>query len=351
MNGRKIIALIILLISSLAVGAENHGVILQYHHISDETPASTSLSPASFRAQLDILEQGGYNIVSLPYLLTALRQNIPLKDKTVAITFDDGYVSVYETAFPMLRERGWPFTVFIAPDAIDNNQPYTMSWQQIKQLSEAGVTIANHSFSHQHLVRKLVGESDTDWQNRIIADIQKAERIIQDKTSQNHRLFAWPYGEFMPELLEPLASAGFIALAQHSGPVHSESNFQALPRFPFSHAFANLDNFILKSSSLPLPVKEVKPEHILFDHRQSPVFKFTLVESYPNTGQISCYASEQGRVKSRVDGQVVTVELHRIPPVGRSRINCTLAAGNKRFHWFSLPIIRKHDDGSWYQEP
>ncbi|MCP3675555.1 MAG: polysaccharide deacetylase family protein, partial [Gammaproteobacteria bacterium] len=234
-------------------------MILQYHHISSSTPVATSLSPEIFKLHLDTLEEGGFTVMALPELISRIRANEPVKDKTVAITFDDGYKSVYDTAYPMLKQRGWPFTVFVVPQAIEEKQTHVMSWQQLQELSEDGVTIANHSYSHQHLLRKKEGETVKAWQQRVLDDIQKAEQIIQQHTGKKLKLFAWPYGEYSTALSESLENRGFIAVAQYSGAINKDSDFLALPRFTFNKAYGDIEDFILKAGSLPFVVKRVIP--------------------------------------------------------------------------------------------
>jgi biofilm PGA synthesis lipoprotein PgaB len=147
----------LLLWAGCAQSAE-HATIVLYHHISETTPPSTSVPPARFREHLDHLRDNGFHVMALPELLTALQTRQQVPDKTVAITFDDGYISIYDTAFPMLQEYGFPFSVFINTQPHDDNQSGYMSWAQIREMSDAGVTIANHMENHPHMVDALPGE-------------------------------------------------------------------------------------------------------------------------------------------------------------------------------------------------
>ncbi|HOY24781.1 MAG TPA: polysaccharide deacetylase family protein, partial [Cellvibrio sp.] len=73
-------------------------------------PASTSISPERFIAQMDYLAKNNFNVVPLAELTEKLKRGDALPDKTVAITFDDSYADVYTSAYPILKKRGWPFT-------------------------------------------------------------------------------------------------------------------------------------------------------------------------------------------------------------------------------------------------
>ena len=103
----------LLLVILVATPPVQAAVVLQYHHISTETPASTSTSPEWFARHLNYLDEAGFDVVPLTELVEALRAGEPLPDKTAAITFDDGYLNNIERALPILEERGLPATVFM----------------------------------------------------------------------------------------------------------------------------------------------------------------------------------------------------------------------------------------------
>jgi len=350
-TNKLIIALLLTLLNvNDAINAANHAVILQYHHISSTTPAATSLSTEKFNAHLQALQAGGFKIMALPELLKKIQNRIEIEDKTVAITFDDAYQSVYEVAYPLLKQRGWPFTVFVAPDAIDKKQHHVMNWHQIRELADSGVTIANHSYSHQHLIRRLPKENELNWRKRVLADIEKAEQIIFKQTAQSHHLLAWPYGEYADPLSEDLKQAGYVAVAQHSGVIHHQSNFQALPRFSFNQAYADVDDFIVKASSLALVVTKVVPQQVVVNDANFSQLKLWFSHKTKNINQLSCFASDQGKVSTKIIGFYSEVRLNSALNPGRSRLNCTIPAGNGRFYWYSKLIIRKQSDGRWYNE-
>ena len=121
----------------------NAAVVLQYHHVSDETPASTSTSPERFAMHLEYLSEAGFDIVPLHDLVDALRAGQPLPDKAAAITFDDGYISIYDTAWPMLKAKGWTFTVFVNTEPHDQDRQ-ALSLPQVDS-SEAGSPSASSS--------------------------------------------------------------------------------------------------------------------------------------------------------------------------------------------------------------
>src|SRR5690606_39396213 len=102
MSATALTALALSLTLSTSLSAAEHATITLYHHISETTPDSTSVPPQRFREQMEYLRDDGYHVMGLPQLLEAMRQRQSVPDKTVAITFDDGYISIYDTAFPKI---------------------------------------------------------------------------------------------------------------------------------------------------------------------------------------------------------------------------------------------------------
>ena len=220
-------------------------VILQYHHISNETPAATSTSPERFAAHLALIDEAGYRVLDLGTVIDLVRSGTPLPDKTVLITFDDSYASIYETAYPLLREKEWPFVVFANTESVDLGLRGFLSWNQLRMMAAGGAAIANHSVSHSHMVRRDLSEKDTAWRQRISAEILDAERRIEAEIGHNYRVLAFPYGEFSAELETLLHSLGFLGMAQHSGGATSAQAL-ALPRFAFGGPYGDPEDFALR---------------------------------------------------------------------------------------------------------
>jgi len=350
-------SLFLALIANSGIGSgttvPNHAVILQYHHVSNETPAITSISPDKFLQHLTYIEQQGFNVESLETIIHALQANQPVPDKTIAITFDDAYLSIYDTAWPMLRARGWPSTVFVSTALVGSNSTLYMDWNQLRELHKHGVFIANHTQSHTHLLRQLEGESRGQWLTRIEAEITGAQERIQDELGYTANIFAYPYGEYDYRVKQLLARLDYVALGQHSGPVGEIDDWQAIPRFPASGIYSDLDTLKVKLMSLPFPVTEKFPSTLLAQKNDRPILSIKMREGGYQINGLACYATAQGRIevydRSEYEFKArASVEL----AVGRSRYNCTAPTmDGTRYYWFSQPFIRKNADGSWYPEP
>jgi peptidoglycan/xylan/chitin deacetylase (PgdA/CDA1 family) len=118
-------------------------VILQYHHFGDDTPPSTSVTMAQFRSHLDYLKTGGFTVLPVEEIVDRLRNGKPLPEGCTGITIDDAYTSVYERAFPLLREYGYPFTVFVTTEGVDKRFDSYMTWEQMRSMIPGGRPATN----------------------------------------------------------------------------------------------------------------------------------------------------------------------------------------------------------------
>lgn len=328
------------------------GIVLQYHHVANDTPPVTSISPDQFREHMEYLKENNYTIWPLDRLVNAVRDGEPVPDRTVTITFDDAYLNIYTNGFDILKEFGWPFTIFVSTEFIGTNKTQYLTWQQLEEMQNAGALIENHTHSHTHLLRKLDGESDADWKARIRSEILTAEEAIEENLGTSSTLFAYPYGEYNDEILEIVEDLGYTGFGQQSGPIGPNSDFLALPRFPMSGRYATMDTVTTKLDTLPLPVanSEVEPLLPLSETRPSLTLHFTRDDLRFN--QLVCYGPSETTALTRQDDTTFVARAKNPVPVGRSRYNCTMPVkGENRFYWYSQLWIRRNPDGSWYPEP
>ena len=330
-------------------------VVLQYHHVSDKTPASTSVTPAVFEQHMDYLAAKQFQVLDLLTVVKMLKAKQPLPDHAVVITFDDGYRSVFDEAFPRLKKRKWPFTVFINSQPHDEKNPIFMSWADLKVLVTYGAVIGNHTDSHGHLIRRSKGESFNEFALRREQEIDFAEQRIAKELGVNTKVFAYPFGEYDQDLKEILAKRGYVAFGQQSGPVPSNVDLQLIPRFPFGGTYGDAEDFALKADSVPVSLLQVyietetganlrNPELPIESTR--PVLRMTS-PVIPYLPPFTCYASGQGMIEAKQEGQSIRVQAKRPLGVGRSKYNCTAPTGDGRYYWWSQLFIRRNSDGSW----
>ncbi len=328
-------------------------VVLEYHHVAEDTPPSTSVTPEKFEAHMDHLADNDFDVWPLPKLVETVREGGDVPERTVALTFDDAYASVYDEVFPRLQERDWPFTVFVATESIDKGIDAYTSWDELREMEAAGVTIANHSVDHAHMVAR--GDRDRgEWLDDARANIVDAQERLNEELESPARLFAWPFGEFSPPLQRLLGELEYVGFGQQSGAVGPDSDFTALPRFPLATGFDSLDSFALKVRSRPLPVTEVEPESgVLGPDAERPALTLTLEEGPYRPGTVRCYIGG-GPAESEIDtGPPATLRVRPAQALGtgRTKINCTAPStkGNQWF-WYSYVWMKPNPDGSWYSD-
>ncbi|WNO08727.1 polysaccharide deacetylase family protein [Teredinibacter sp. KSP-S5-2] len=333
-------------------------VVLQYHHVSEETPKSTSISPKLFKQHLQYLEEKKFRILSAKEFYDLAKKNQGFPNHSVLITFDDGYRSVYDVAFPELKKRKWPFIVFVNSQAHDQKNSQYMSWDELRNISKRGGTIANHTDTHPHLIRNWHNEPLLKWNAQRLKEVEYAEKRIKQEIGTSTKLFAYPFGEYDVSLQKVLVENGYVAFGQQSGPVVKLNAVRPVPRFPFGGAYGTFSDFETKVNSLPFPSVAIQttdesgrpfkdPE--LPAKVNIPVLKFSSPIFQVMKG-VQCFASGQGEIKVEEKGSAVYVQANSPLPVGRSRYNCTLSAGGGRYYWYSQMFIRRNTDGSWYNE-
>lgn len=321
-----------------------HAVVLIYHHVDDETPASTSVSPDLFERHLEFLDEGGYQVWPLSAIVDSLRSGGSLPDRTVALTFDDGYASVYNEAWPRLQSRGWPFTVFVCTDDIDAGRGPVMTWDQLRTLAGGGATIASHGYRHDHLQRLYPGEDRQAWHERLKSDLLAAQDKLKHEIGEALPLLAYPYGEFDSQVCQLVRDLGWSAFGQQSGPLGVGHDTACLPRFPMAAGFAKLSTLGEKLDSLPLPVLTAHPQDpnlppTAVQDSTGPILTLTLAEGDYRPEDLVVYVSGQdpGRILS-YDSETrnLTVQSRAPLRLGRSRYNLVApAVEGRRWYWYS----------------
>ncbi|XOV80125.1 MAG: polysaccharide deacetylase family protein [Aestuariibacter sp.] len=333
------------LLSFFTVGQS--ATILIYHHVSSDTPPSTSISVAQFETHMALLAQE-YHVISLTKLVSLLRNKQPIPDKSVVITFDDGFRNILQNAHPVLDKHGFPYTIFVNP--VDVGQGGKMDWQELKYLQENNVTIANHFYDHRHLLDKREYANDEAW----IADVRqlllKAEDELQQHLGTSHKLLAYPYGEFNAKIQGVLQTEGFLGFAQHSGAVGSFTDLTAIPRFPAAGIYAGLNSLKVKLSSLNMPVLQLSEQPLDYIGKHQASYKMKLQTDDLSQTQLQCFYQGDSVPLSWQDDWV-TISLSKTLTPGRHRVNCTAPSKSKRgrFYWHSQPWFIANQDGSWLE--
>lgn len=322
---------VIVAVMATAISVRADLVVLQYHHVSDSTPPATSTSVSLFEGQLDMISDLQLEVVDLQQGTETTLAGTDEQGNRIAITFDDAYDSVYQTAAPLLADKAYPYTIFVNTEAVGRNG--YMTWDQIRELAERpGVTIANHSADHGHLARKP-NESESDWQARVTNSLDSAQEALVRELDAPAPMFAYPYGEFDEALERKVAERGWYGFGQQSGAIGQTTEKTRLPRFPMANAYGQLGSLETKLRSNAFPVDTGKlPDGVISEN--PPTLLFPLVDPI-DPDRLTCFASGQGRIDFDVIDGNVEVQAPKAFNSRRFRYNCTHPAGNGSYYWLS----------------
>lgn len=307
-------------------------VVLQYHHISDSTPSATSTSVSLFKAQLKMIEASNLSIVPLESGTANALTDVNTESNHVAITFDDAYESIYDTAAPMLAAQNHPYTIFVSTEAVGGDG--YMTWAQLAELAKSDkVTIANHSTNHSHMARRP-NETNKDWRKRATSSLDNAQALLHAKLGTIEPMFAYPYGEFDAALESMIAERGWYGFGQQSGAIGNGSGKTRLPRFPMANAYGQLSSLGDKLKSKAFPINaDALPDGIMTEN--PPILSVVLPEDF-NPSRLTCFASGMGRIEfEQAEDRQVNVQAPKAFNSRRFRYNCTYPAGNGSFYWLS----------------
>ncbi len=339
--------------------AVEHGVVvLQYHHVGDDTPRVTSVTAVELAQHFGFLVENDFNVISLSQAQKLITSGEPVPDKTVAITFDDGWRNLYDNGLQVFKQFNLPFTVFVNPELMAESPHLYLSWQQLSELADYGASVANHSSTHTHMTWQQAGESKSQWLERQKKDVLAAQAALDSALDgEQPQHFAYPYGEFNPQLAALLEQLDFIAFGQHSGPWGANTPSAAIPRFPASGHYANLTTLKTKLLSLPLPARTVEPASMVLEKGSDEVaveLSVRDIDDFSIDG-LNCFyqgqqinPTKQAADASQAQGWQLSLTLEK-PPLGRSRVNCTVASQSAqgRFYWYSVPLVRPNEQGRW----
>jgi len=192
-------------------------MVLCYHRFEDNPHDALAIAPAEFRAQMQQLKDAGIQVVTMKDFLAWRRGERSIPSKSAVITIDDGYVSGYSVAWPMLKEFGYPFTMFIYTNYI-NVGGKSITWAMLEEMRDAGVDIESHTVSHHDLRHAPKGQDYTTWLHN---ELYTSKDILEQKLGIKIVAFAFPYGTHNEVVRKMALEAGYQALftvyGQHMG--------------------------------------------------------------------------------------------------------------------------------------
>src|SRR6266446_5879728 len=224
-------------------------IIFCYHRLVDKVRyPGTEITPADFEAQMKQLKDAGITVISMQDLLAWKRGEKNIPPRCAVITFDDGWKSQYEVAWPLMKKFGYTFTMFIYTEGVAGGSlggGQAITWEMLADMRDNGIDIEAHSATHQDLreghtimvmepgakrtKKKLTGAEYEQWvQNEVVG----CKQLLEQRLGIKINCFAVPFGTYNEHVKEIARNAGYEAMFTVYGqPITYTSPMDALGRY------------------------------------------------------------------------------------------------------------------------
>ena len=207
-------------------------IVLMYHHLDEAAFSSATIAPGNFGSHMQMLKDHGYAVIPMERFLAFMERGDPVPDNAVLLTFDDGYESFYQHAYPILREYEYAASHFIVVKTTDIFNPDALphlNWDQMTEMKAAGMGFYNHTYDqHRMIAADASGkvmkpaltnpqyleaaermETREEYLARIKADLRLANERLDEELGEQEKLLAFPYGAYNDDVLKIGDELGF----------------------------------------------------------------------------------------------------------------------------------------------
>jgi len=254
-------------------------IIFCYHRLVDKVRyPGTEITPAAFEAQMKQLKDRGITVISMQDLLAWKRGEKNIPPRCAVVTFDDGWKSQYEVAWPIMKKFGYPFTMFIYTEGVAGGSlggGQAITWEQLTDMRDNGVDIEAHTATHQDLREghaitlvgagvkrtrtRLTGPQYEQWvRNEVVG----SKELLEQRLGIKVNCFAVPFGSYNEHVKELARNAGYEAMFTVYGqPITFTSALDSLGRYAIEankpKVFEDAVKMIGASTSGGAPVAEI----------------------------------------------------------------------------------------------
>jgi len=230
--------------------------VLGYHDFSATKKATEMLiSTEKFGKQMQAIKELGLNVISMEDFMAWKRGEKKVRDKSVVITIDDGWKSVYTDAYPILKKLKFPFTLFLYSNYIDGGASALTS-EMIKEMQKNGCTIGSHSISHPYpaTVKAERAKGSEKFATYLRKEMGGSRKVLETKFGGKVTTYAYPGGYVTGEMLPIATESGyeFLFTVLPGKTTSATSNF-TIPRYVIlgthDYIFRNATSFGATSTS------------------------------------------------------------------------------------------------------
>jgi len=207
--------------------------VLLYHRFGPVVADSMTMPTSVFESHLQFLHDHAYKVLAIRDLVdNYFKLGIRPPRRSVAISVDDGHVSVYSDMFPLIKKYRIPVTLFLYPSAI-SNASYAMNWEQLREIKDSGLfDFQSHSYWHPNFKKEKEKLKSAEYEKFVEMQLKKSKETLEKKLKTRVDMIAWPFGIYdgwlMAKAIEAGYGAAFTIDRRHA--VLSDQ-MTALPRF------------------------------------------------------------------------------------------------------------------------
>src|SRR5579883_3205255 len=156
--------------------------ILCYHNLNPVKPGSMNLTPKKFESQIKWLKDNGFTFIPLKEAVAYLKgERSSLPPKAIVLTADDGWQSVYDYMYPIIKKYNIPVTLFIYPETISSGK-HAMTWDELKELQQTGLfDIQGHTYSHPNFKHARKSMSADKYEKFVNNELAHSKEILEEK--------------------------------------------------------------------------------------------------------------------------------------------------------------------------
>ena len=298
----------------VAVDQTAQTIVFGYHRFVNQVHRpDTEITPQAFEQQMQELKNRGITVISMQDFLAWKRGEKNIPPHCAVITFDDGWKSQYEVAWPMMKKFGYTFTMFIYTEGVRGGHfggGEAITWEQLAEMRDAGIDIQAHSATHQDLrkpydkvaKKKLTPPEYEQWLHN---EVVGCKELLEQRLGIRVNCFAVPYGFYNQHIKDVATQAGYEAVFTVYGqPLTFRSSMDSLGRYLIEankpKVFGDAIAMIATSSAGGAPVAEIGAANV----QSKPADGETVRNALPLvSANLSAFgAIDPGTVTMRVSG-------------------------------------------------
>jgi Predicted xylanase/chitin deacetylase len=289
-------------------------IVYGYHRFVNQVRRpDTEITPQAFEQQMQELKNRGITVVGMQDFLAWKRGEKNIPPRCAVISFDDGWKSQYDVAWPIMKKFGYPFTLFIYTEGVRGGHfggGEALTWEQLAEMRDAGIDIQAHSETHQDLRRpydKVAKKklNPVEYEQWLQNEVGRCKETLEQRLGIKVNCFAVPYGFYNQHIKEMAQRVGYEAVFTVYGqPITFRSANDSLGRYLIEgnkpKVFTDAIAMIATSSAGGAPVAEVGAANI----QSKPADGETVRTAMPLiTANLSAFgAIDPGSVAMRVSG-------------------------------------------------